>query len=273
VVLLVSLMCRGVCGADAGGTPARGPCTPTLCPRLICPLGAVRSWPQPESKRPPGPPAVERGHSPSRNAPDLNLRVQQFGVSRTLHNVTDSDEQDWARAVAGDGEAFGRVFDRHRDRIRRHARGLAPTPAEAEDVLSVTFLEAWRKRERVRFVDQSMLPWLLRTATYTCMNFARSERRYRAALARIPAAESSPDPAELVGDEEVFRALRRLSFADQEILTLCILEDLSTDDAARLLSLRPSSARSRLARARARLRAEAADLRPHSISTEGISNA
>jgi RNA polymerase sigma-70 factor (ECF subfamily) len=187
--------------------------------------------------------------------------------------VTDSDELDWARAVAGDGAAFGRVFDRHRDRVRRHARGLAPSPAEAEDVVSVTFLEAWRKRDSVRFVDQSMLPWLLRTATYTCMNLARSERRYRAALSRLPAADPTPDPADLVGDGEVFRAMRRLSVRDQEIITLCVIEDLSTEDAARLLGVRPSSARSQLSRARARLRDETHELRPRGFRSEGVPNA
>jgi RNA polymerase sigma factor (sigma-70 family) len=199
--------------------------------------------------------------------------VQHFGPSRTLHSVTDSDQQDWARAVAGDGEAFGRVFDRHRDRVRRHARGLAQSPAEAEDVVSVTFLEAWRKRDSVRFVDQSMLPWLLRTATYTCMNLARSERRYRAALSRLPAADPTPDPADLVGDGEVMRAMRRLSVRDQEVITLCVIEDLSTEDAARLLGVRPSSARSRLARARARLRDETHELRPRGFRSEGVPNA
>ena len=238
VLLVLLVFCRGICGPDAGGSVFSGPRTATLRARVICP------W-----------------------------VVQRFVRSRTLHSVEDSDEREWTRAIAGDGEAFGRVFDRHRDRIRRHARGLAPTPAEAEDVLSVTFLEAWRKRDRIRFVDESMLPWLLRTATYTCMNFARSERRYRTALARLPAADAPPDPADLVGDGELFRVLRRLSLGDQEILTLCILEDLSTDDAARILGLRASSARSRLARARARLRAEANGLHPRVVPTEGVSNA
>ena len=203
----------------------------------------------------------------------MRERLQRVGASRTLHSVTDSDEQDWARAVAGEGEAFGRVFDRHRDRVRRHARGLAPSPGEAEDVVSVTFLEAWRKRDSIRFVDQSMLPWLLRTATYTCMNLARAERRYRAALARIPAADPSPDPADLVGDGEIFRAMQRLPLGDQEIITLCILEDLSAEDAARLLGVRASSARSRLSRARARLRDEAHGLRPRGFQSEGVPHA
>lgn len=169
-----------------------------------------------------------------------------------------SDEAEWARVLEGEGEAFGRVFDRHRDRVRRHATGLAPNRHEAEDVVSLTFLEAWRKRERVRFVDRSILPWLLTTATYTCLNLARSERRHRAALIRLPRPDPEPDPAEEVSarDGAVFAAMRSLSEADQQIITLCLLEDLPGEDAAALLGIRPASARSRLARARGRLRAE-----------------
>lgn len=140
-------------------------------------------------------------------------------------------------------------------------------------MVSITFLEAWRRRDDIRFVDQSMLPWLLRTATYTCMNLARSERRYRAALSLLPEADPSPDPADLVGDGEVLRAMRRLSVRDQEIITLCVIEDLSAEDAARLLGMRASSARSRLSRARARLRDEAHELRPRGFQSEGVSNA
>jgi DNA-directed RNA polymerase specialized sigma24 family protein len=90
-----------------------------------------------------------------------------------------SDDAEWARVVAGEGDALVRIFDLHRDRVRRHAMGLAPSHSEAEDVVSLTFLEAWRKRGTIRFVDQSILPWLLGTATYTCLNMARSEKRHR----------------------------------------------------------------------------------------------
>lgn len=76
------------------------------------------------------------------------------------------DEDDWARARDGDGEAFGLIFDRHRSRLRRQAHALVPTPTDADDVVSATFLVAWRRRESIRFVDGSMLPWLLRTATH-----------------------------------------------------------------------------------------------------------
>ncbi|MCS5718796.1 sigma-70 family RNA polymerase sigma factor [Herbiconiux sp. CPCC 205763] len=184
-----------------------------------------------------------------------------------------SDEADWARVLAGEGDAFGRIFDRHRDRVRRHAVGLAPSRNEAEDVVSLTFLEAWRKREKVRFVDQSILPWLLRTATYTSLNMARSERRHRIALSKLPISDTAYEPSEFADDAQVFAAMRRLSARDQEIITLCVLEELSAEEAASLLGLRSSSARSRLSRARARLRDEMPEPRPRGVRSKGVPNA
>jgi RNA polymerase sigma factor (sigma-70 family) len=184
-----------------------------------------------------------------------------------------SDEADWARVVAGEGDAFGRIFDRHRDRVRRHAMGLAPSYSEAEDVVSLTFLEAWRKRGTIRFVDQSILPWLLRTATYTCLNMARSERRHRVALSKLPAAEPSYQSAERADDGAVFDAMRRLTAHHQEIITLCVIEGLSAEEAASLIGVRASSARSRLSRARARLRDEMLDPQPRGVQPKGVPNA
>ncbi|MGB3910709.1 MAG: sigma factor [Pseudolysinimonas sp.] len=86
-------------------------------------------------------------------------------MGQGTENATDADAAEWARAVDGDGEAFGRIFDRHRDRVLRHGLRLAPTTNDADDLVAITFFEAWRNRERVRVVDGSVLPWLLVTAT------------------------------------------------------------------------------------------------------------
>ncbi|MFS2076169.1 RNA polymerase sigma factor, partial [Curtobacterium sp. CT11-133] len=83
------------------------------------------------------------------------------------------DSGDWAMALEGDGEAFGRVFDRHRHRVQRHCMRLVPVDTDAADSVAIVFLEAWRNRARVRLVDGSLLPWLLVTAT----NVARNQTR------------------------------------------------------------------------------------------------
>jgi RNA polymerase sigma factor (sigma-70 family) len=165
---------------------------------------------------------------------------------------SDDDEHDWADALRGDGEAFGRIFDRHRHRVFRHSFRLVSVIADADDIVSITFLETWRRADAVRFVNGSMLPWLLVTATNSARNLARSSRRYRAMLERLP-PDSHRDDRPDQFDAEAQDALRLLSVADQRILTLCVLEDLSEKDAAAVLEIPPGTVKSRLSRAKARL--------------------
>jgi RNA polymerase sigma factor (sigma-70 family) len=170
---------------------------------------------------------------------------------RTLHSVTDEiDEEDWARALAGDGEAFGRIFDRHRSRLRRHTHRLVPVFADVDDVVAITFFEAWRKRDAVRFVEGSLLPWLLVTATNAARNVNRSAHRYSALLERLPPV---PLMHEQPADDEATLALGRLSLADQQVITLCVLEGLSEAEAAAALGIPSGTVKSRLSRAKSRL--------------------
>ena len=77
-----------------------------------------------------------------------------------------------------------------------------------------------------------MLPWLLRTATFTASNLTRATRRYKAALRRLPAGDVHPDHAGQLDDGDAVTALRGLSPIDQEVLTLCVLEGVRAEDAA-----------------------------------------
>jgi RNA polymerase sigma-70 factor (ECF subfamily) len=164
-----------------------------------------------------------------------------------------NDESDWADARRGDGEAFGRIFDRHRHRVFRHGYRLVAVTADADDIVSIAFLEAWRRADAVRFVDGSMLPWLLVTATNSARNLARSGRRYRTMLNRLPVYRHDGDRFTDAFDTEARDALRSLSAADQRILTLCVLEDLPDKDAALVLGIPVGTVKSRLSRAKARL--------------------
>jgi RNA polymerase sigma factor (sigma-70 family) len=162
------------------------------------------------------------------------------------------DEIDWTNARAGDGEAFGRIFDRHRARVARHARALVPTFVDAEDVVAVAFLEAWRLRRRVRIVDGSVLPWLLVTATNVARNLSRSARRHARALDRLPAPDDEDD---LGADSTAVDALRGLSLEDQRVITLCVLYDYTAAEAAETLGVPVGTVKSRLSRARGKLAA------------------
>ena len=67
----------------------------------------------------------------------------------------------WARSLDGDAEAFGVLFDQHRDRVFGQASRLVGGRHEAEDIAASAFLELWRRRNDVRLVGGSVLPCLV----------------------------------------------------------------------------------------------------------------
>ena len=165
----------------------------------------------------------------------------------------ESDVADWAAAVSGDGEAFGRLFDRHKHRVTRHAHRLVEDRDDADDVVAVTFLEAWRRRAAVRLVNGSILPWLLVTAGHAASNVRRSRRRYRALLAKLPPASSALDPATLVESAAVDLPLDQLGEKHRQVMTLVVVEGLTEHEAAAVLGVPAGTVKSRLSRARSRL--------------------
>lgn len=162
--------------------------------------------------------------------------------------VSDADE--WRAARSGDGEAFARVFDRHQSRVFRHSLALVPTIDDAQDVVGITFLESWRKRASVRFVDGSLLPWLLVTATHSSRNVSRSARRYRSLLERVPRTESLAGPEELLDEGPAVAALRELAPHHRDVITLCVIEGLSEAEAGEALGVPAGTVKSRLHRAK-----------------------
>ncbi|GAA1397501.1 hypothetical protein GCM10009639_34950 [Kitasatospora putterlickiae] len=167
-----------------------------------------------------------------------------------------------ARVRAGDATAFGQIFEDHSGAVHRHALRMTGDWAVAEDVVSLTFLEAWRLRERVAPEGGSLSPWLLGIATNVIRNTRRAARRHRATLARLPPPEATPDfTAELAGrmaDAEQLAAakaaLELLRPADREVFALCVWEGLDHAAVAEALGRPVGTIRSRLSRARARLR-------------------
>jgi RNA polymerase sigma-70 factor (ECF subfamily) len=164
-----------------------------------------------------------------------------------------TDVEAWSAALAGDGAAFAEIFDRHEQRILRHSRRLVPSLEDAKDVVGITFLEAWRRRDSVRFVNDSLLAWLLVTATNTARNMSRATRRYQRVLERIPPSPDAPDPADLVEGGPAVQALRMLSRRHQDVVALCVLQGFSTSDAAAALGIAEGTVKSRLHWAKRRL--------------------
>jgi RNA polymerase sigma-70 factor (ECF subfamily) len=171
----------------------------------------------------------------------------------------DSEAQLWQRSLRGDGSAFGQIFDELHGRLFLAALRIAPTRTDAEDLVASTFLELWRAGDRVRVVDDSVLPWMLVTLTNLGRNAARARGRHRRFLTTMPPpslGDVSLDEVEgLHSQREAMALLRALPRRDAAILALTALEGYSVGDAAAALGISAESARARLSRARRRARA------------------
>ncbi|MGW1225536.1 RNA polymerase sigma factor [Streptomyces sp. NPDC002530] len=168
-----------------------------------------------------------------------------------------------ARIRAGDPEAFRELFRDYAQLVYRHAVRSSGDWAMAEDVVSLTFLEAWRLREKLRDEGETPRPWLMGIAVNVLRNTGRAARRHDRALAGIPRGDVLPDFAdELVGrmaDAEELaaakKALGTLRRSEREVFTLCVWSGLGYAEAAEALGVPVGTVRSRLSRARKRLRA------------------
>ena len=177
--------------------------------------------------------------------------------------VVDTDAFLWEQAGAGSGEAFGLLFDRHSRAVYNHCFRLTASWATAEDLTSTTFLLAWRQRDRMRLAGASLRPWLLAVATNAVRSERRSVRRRLTLLDRTPAERPALDHADDVAgrvDDErrmaaVLVELHKLTRAEQEAVALCLWSGLTYPEAAVALGIAEVSVRSRVSRARTKLRA------------------
>jgi len=187
-----------------------------------------------------------------------------------------SDRELWRRAAEGEAECFGLIFDRHGAAVHAYCRARSPDEGgeSAADLVSVVFLEAWRRRRDVVLEADSALPWLLGVARRVMLHRARTIRRHRTALARLPggtglAPGRVEDPADDIARRlddghrlsAVKSAFGRLRESDREVLLLCVWGGLDYASAAVTLGVPIGTVRSRLSRARTRL-AELADAAP-----------
>ena len=170
-----------------------------------------------------------------------------------------------AAAIASslqDKERFAVVFDRHATVLYRYlVRRVGPDDADA--LLGEVFRVAFERRDSYDQSRPDARPWLYGIATRLLANHRRSEaRRIRATvrlLARQPALE---DPADGVAARvdaaetwpAVADAIAKLPDGERDALLLHVWEDLSYEEVAASLEVPVGTVRSRLNRARRRLR-------------------
>ncbi|WP_380279362.1 RNA polymerase sigma factor [Kitasatospora purpeofusca] len=163
---------------------------------------------------------------------------------------------------AGERQLFAELYDQHARTVFAHAYRSTGDRDLADDIVSLTFLEAWRLRRKLR--DEVLHPraWLLAIATNVLRNTARTARRHRDAMSRLPRRDPIPDFADEVVSRitdastaaAAVRALDQLGGPEREVFTLVVWSGLGYAEAAQALGIPVGTVRSRLSRVRDKLR-------------------
>ena len=158
-------------------------------------------------------------------------------------------------------EEFTELFRRHAPCIQRYVtRRLGPNVAD--DIVAETFLLAFRQRERYDPSRADARPWLYGICTNLIGRHRRAEVRQYRALARTgadPVTESFTDRVDeqvsaLSASVPIAAALARLSAELRDTLLLAAWSDMSYEEIAAALGVPIGTVRSRLSRARSKLR-------------------
>lgn len=170
------------------------------------------------------------------------------------------------KAQKGDTQAFEQLVRLHQNKVYGIAIRMTGNPEDAEDAAQDAFVRAWEKLPSFRG-DCAFLTWLYRLTTNVCLDHlnARSRRKAVSLSAdddigsramEIP--DDAPGPQEQVEKSERAQALRgaldRLPADARQIVVLRESEGLSYDEIGLVLELPAGTVKSRLFRAREKLR-------------------
>ena len=169
------------------------------------------------------------------------------------------DEQALIRRLkADDRQALAELIDRYTHYLTAvAARAMGPCPAreDLEEVVSDAFLALWRARSQLE-EDRSPRPWLAVTARNLAYDRLRSSRPTQEIPPQLP--DGRPGPEELAQRQALHSQLRRLveemEEPDRSLFLGYYYEEEPLYRAASRLGLNLSTAKTRLARGRKRLR-------------------
>ena len=183
--------------------------------------------------------------------------------------VAQSSDGELIAASHGDGEVFAELFDRHSGAVFRYAAQRLGAQT-AEDVVGETFLVAFQRRSRFDPAYGDARPWLLGIATNLISRRRRNEATHYRALLRAPHGVPAEEHAERISARVSAAAMRpllaealsALPARDRDVLLLISWAELSYEQTALALDIPVGTVRSRLNRARRKVRAALGDTNP-----------
>jgi len=171
--------------------------------------------------------------------------------SIALHQTEDrpdytGDRELARRCAAGDERALREVFEAHEPRLRKLLYRNLGSREDAEELAATTFVRFWRTAHRFRG-SCSLKSYLTRIALNLCRDAGRRRRQ-------PPAAAPSVSAEEHPWADRIREGMLRLEREDRELLSLYYLQEWDYNEISASLGITYDVLRTRLVRARKRLR-------------------
>jgi len=164
---------------------------------------------------------------------------------------TETDAQLVARIRAGDLTAFEEIVNRHRWALVAVAAGRLGSLTDAEDVAQEAFIQAYLHFRQIR-KPEALLPWLRRTADRLALMRLRGRREEPVPPAELERARSPQAQADEVC--RIDALLGKLPAYTRQAVILTYLAGYTCAETAALLGVREGTVKSRLSRARTKLK-------------------
>lgn len=175
-----------------------------------------------------------------------------------------------ALARAGRESAIRKIVQRYNRRLYRVARAVLRDDAEAEDAVQETYVKAFANLDSFRG-DAALATWLTRIALNEALGRRRRHKTRMdfnasltgddptgASVIMFPSSISASNPEMDVARQQIRslleKAVDELPESFRVVFVLRDIEDMSIEETARQLSIRPQTVKTRLHRARARIR-------------------
>ena len=167
------------------------------------------------------------------------------------------------RAQAGEVAAFEELVAAHIPRLRRFARAMAKSEADADDLAQEALIKVYRSLRSYRF-ESSFSTWLHRLTRNCFVDGLRSAAVRERAVAAAAIADDEPSTvaqavapdALLLRAEErahLWQAIGQVSLEFRTVLVLCDVEGMAIAEVAAIEKLAEGTVKSRLHRGRAQL--------------------
>jgi len=159
---------------------------------------------------------------------------------------------------AGDTSAFDELVNKHKDRIYRLAYKMLGGEYEVDDVTQEVFLKVYRSIGKFRY-QSSFSTWLTQIAVNHCMNYLKSQRKFKLLPSGLFSKRSSVVSPQAMAErnekcERVCRAINDLPLKQKAVIIMYYFEDYSCEEIAEIMNCSVGTVKSRLFYARMELK-------------------